>query len=83
MKNITNAIAIAALVAGFSVAGTATALAATESNRNTNDTTTTNTGGAQSKRSSTNGSTAIHTAPRTTAKVNTYDSGVLWNPMAD
>lgn len=81
MKNITNAIAIAALVAGFSVGGTATALAATESNRNSNDTTTT--GGAHSKRSSTNGSTAIHTAPRTTAMVNTYDSGVLWNPIAD
>ncbi len=78
MNRIAKSIAAAALIAGFGVAGIATAQA---SDGNTTDTTTT--GGAQSKRSDTNGSTAIQTSPRTKAKVNTYDSGLLWNPIAD
>jgi hypothetical protein len=80
MNRIARAIAVATLIAGFGIVGPGAPPAAAESNGTTTDTTS---GGAHSKRSDTNGSSAIHTSPRTTVRGNAYNAGLLWNPIAD
>jgi hypothetical protein len=82
MTRIIRTLTVGALVAGIGILGPVPVPAAAESIGSTTGTVTT-TGGAESARSTTNGSTAIHTSPRTSVRGNAYNAGLLWNPLAD